>query len=576
MKRFLFLLLSVTFFFAFPLPIFAQTKQVTQEYTTSVLETLVNSLNCQLTGYDLAKFNKVTHELPTCTSSLLGGTEKGGTLSSMGSLIVSTINTKPASSIEYFAYAQHKFAPIPQTYAANEQSVGFRSLGSLVNLWTIFRNIAYLIFVLVIVLTGIAIMLRLKIDPKMVMTIESAIPRIIIGLLLVTFSYAIAGFLIDVMYASTYLVANVLAQVDTQAKSDAIKEIDTAKQKGIFVDPKDEATVRNRDTVNPGAVYNQLYNNPVQFANDTLNDPNQPGGGIAGMAIKGAGSVKDAVAKIFNADINKVITPPIDGSKPCDVWNVFCGASNLINVDIGKSVGNALVFLLSYGIGVIAILVLIISILVALIRLWITLILNYVYIILDVVFSPFWIVFGLIPGSSLNFSAWLRSIISNLAVYPTLVFMFLFGRIIVGIFSTTPSLTQDQFIAPFIGAPANGAIGALLGIGVILLTPNVIEMVKNALKAPQFKLLGDVQQNLQPGLGFVGGAVGKPTKAFFAPPTKDHAPGAGYKMYSEFLKNNVKSATVRSMLGVREFRPAQEPTGSKEIEPKPTTGGGHA
>jgi len=43
-------------------------------------------------------------------------------------------------------------------------------------------------------------MFKVKISPQAVISIQSALPKIIITLILVTFSYAIAGFLIDIMY----------------------------------------------------------------------------------------------------------------------------------------------------------------------------------------------------------------------------------------------------------------------------------------------------------------------------------------------------------------------------------------
>ena len=87
-----------------------------------------------------------------------------------------------------------------------ETGTGFDGLKPLLPLWTVFRNIVYILFVLVFVIIGVAIMLRLKIDPRTVMTIQNQIPKLIIGILLVTFSFSIAGFLIDIMYTSIYLI----------------------------------------------------------------------------------------------------------------------------------------------------------------------------------------------------------------------------------------------------------------------------------------------------------------------------------------------------------------------------------
>ena len=56
-------------------------------------------------------------------------------------------------------------------------------------------------------------MLRLKIDPRTVMTIQNQIPKIIIGLILVTLSFAIAGLLIDIMWIAIYLFYNVFSGI---------------------------------------------------------------------------------------------------------------------------------------------------------------------------------------------------------------------------------------------------------------------------------------------------------------------------------------------------------------------------
>ena len=55
-------------------------------------------------------------------------------------------------------------------------------------------------------------MLRIKIDPRTVMTIQNQIPRVIICIILITFSYAFAGAMIDVMWAVTYMGVNKITQ----------------------------------------------------------------------------------------------------------------------------------------------------------------------------------------------------------------------------------------------------------------------------------------------------------------------------------------------------------------------------
>ncbi len=82
----------------------------------------------------------------------------------------------------------------------NAQGIGFTGLSPLLPVWKAFRNIAYLLLSLSMVVIGFMVMFRKKIDPKTVVTVQNSLPRIVITMLLVTFSYAIVGFMIDLMY----------------------------------------------------------------------------------------------------------------------------------------------------------------------------------------------------------------------------------------------------------------------------------------------------------------------------------------------------------------------------------------
>ena len=53
-------------------------------------------------------------------------------------------------------------------------------------------------------------MFRAKINPQTVVTIQSAIPKAVVALILVTFSYAIAGLMIDLMYLLIGLIFGVI------------------------------------------------------------------------------------------------------------------------------------------------------------------------------------------------------------------------------------------------------------------------------------------------------------------------------------------------------------------------------
>lgn len=89
---------------------------------------------------------------------------------------------------------------------AYAQGLGFSSLSPILEAWKSFRDLAYTFFVIVFIVIGFMIMTRKKISGQAVVTAQQAIPKIIVALLTVTFSYAIAGLLIDAMYLLMYLL----------------------------------------------------------------------------------------------------------------------------------------------------------------------------------------------------------------------------------------------------------------------------------------------------------------------------------------------------------------------------------
>lgn len=102
------------------------------------------------------------------------------------------------------------------------QGFGFETaLTPIQRLWVLVRNLTYFLLVLVTVVLAFMVMFRVKISPQTVITVQSAIPRIIIALILITFSYLIAGLLIDLMYVVIGLIATILANSGLVTGADA-------------------------------------------------------------------------------------------------------------------------------------------------------------------------------------------------------------------------------------------------------------------------------------------------------------------------------------------------------------------
>lgn len=131
------------------------------------------------------------------------GSRGGGAAYGFMYLIGQMYQNPAASTHTYIADLMESANIATPAYA---QGLGFASLDPILELWKVFRNIAYMFFVVVFIIIGFMIMLRQKVGGQAAVTAQQAIPNIIVSLIFVTFSYAIAGFMIDLMYIVMYLM----------------------------------------------------------------------------------------------------------------------------------------------------------------------------------------------------------------------------------------------------------------------------------------------------------------------------------------------------------------------------------
>lgn len=136
------------------------------------------------------------------------GSADAGAFGAVSNMISFTY-TKPADTQSYVAdVLQNMNIIAPPVYA---QGLGFSALQPVLALWKIFRNIAYVFFVFIFLIIGFAIMFRQNLGGQTAVTVQQALPRIIVALLAVSFSYAIAGLMIDLMWLSMYFLITIFS-----------------------------------------------------------------------------------------------------------------------------------------------------------------------------------------------------------------------------------------------------------------------------------------------------------------------------------------------------------------------------
>lgn len=483
-------------------------------WTQNVMIETMAALTCQLAGVDPINPNGQCLGVDQQTGKIGFVKNGGGAIGVMGNM-TTMLYTPPTHTGEYFQNLASNFGLVKSAQA--DTGTGFQGLSPLLGIWSAFRNIVYLLFVVIFVIVGIAIMLRVKIDPRTVMSIQNQIPKIIVGLIFVTFSFAIAGFLIDIMYTSIYLTGNAIVATDDKIPKDNSLVIDISKS-----------------------------TNPLQAANE-IGGANGGKFGLASVAWVPARSVGRYIIPVFDNETGRVITgvamaalgtalakPVVKGLDGIltvggAIIGTIVGTPGAGTVG-GAAIGSGLAKVIGFALGgaagaiagpeimggfvtIIAFLIISIAILFAMFRLWFALLSAYVFVLLDVVTAPFWIFAGLIPGSPIGFGLWLRDIVSNLVAFPIAIILLLLGRVFTDAFGSV--LKDGQFVPPLLGNPsAQNDIGSLIGLGFILLTPNVVAMAKAALKAPKFDTT-PIKQAIGVGAGVPGGAL-KSTGAYFA------------------------------------------------------------
>ena len=393
----------------------------------------------------------------------------GGAIGAMGKTMAMMYQNPPASSVEYLAYMGEKAGFIDKAYA---QGVGFRGFFPLIKVWSAMRNTAYLFFAFIFIVVGLMVIFRVKIDPRTVIAVQTALPRMVISLLLVTFSYAIVGLLIDVMNVVIGIFVWLFHTADL---------IDVPK-----------TTIAEIQTNNVLAIVFKMF------------------GGELLCGIPGVGAICQITKTGPGWAISEIIRGSLSGVAGATVW-------------LGSLVlGNSIIELIFS-----------VALAVSIFKLLFSLIMAYVSIIISVLMAPLQIAFNAIPNWN-TFKAWLVNLLASLSVFPTVAAMLILGAALTGkgdgLGVNELGMTETGWRPPLIGGGSGGSqepIMLLIGYGIILMTPGMVDRVKKLFQVPPAEMpaIGAaIGTGARPvtgtaGLGLKAGRVGLADRLAAAAPT---------------------------------------------------------
>jgi len=390
----------------------------------------------------------------------------------------------PASGVGATIQTLAQAGFIPKSYAA--EGVGFASIRPLMGVWKAMRDVAYLVLVLVIVTIGFMIMLRTKINPQTIVNVENSLPKIVMALIYITFSFAIAGFLIDLMYVSIVLIIAILGPEQTTR---------TPQQwMGILLQ------------AHPGNIIDILVNFNAGTVFWTLPS--------ALLGILGNG-ISVLLRIIISGFSMFFIVPFIDkvfdfiGKLDINVGINLGGVVNLSGLILAllSNVKTLLVYALAIALGALIVPVLIgviifLTVLMLFFRIFFTLFSSYIKLLVLVIISPLYLLMEAIPGQS-TFSSWIKNLLGLLVPFPVIIGTFLIGSIIM-----STSSKGTLWTPPFLYGLNAQYLSAIIGMWVLFMIPDFIGIAQKAINPKPVPIdagigsfFGGAKTGIETGLG---------------------------------------------------------------------------
>lgn len=402
---------------------------------------LEHSIMCQTAGFSpVPNQDCVSYNFQQGKLQAFNQVPGGGLMGGISNVMVAMYANPPTSSTQYLADLGSELGIVTPAYAQSvTDSSGGGVIQPILNIWQIMRNIAYLAFVLVFLVVGFMIMFRTKLSGQTVVNIQNALPGLVIGLFLVTFSYFISALIIDMSFVGMQVVAFIF--------------------KGL---PNVLADQGSNQLPNIASNYNILDLMKLVVFNGTH---------ISNIV----GPVKDTFQNLIG----------------------FLKPTNPVGWFIGGPIGAVL--------GMLAMIVIVVAIVIQMFKLLWQLLQCYITLLITTIFSPLIILGASFPGRGGTLGSWWRPILANSLVFPVVFGAFLFA----GMFLEVSNGADFSHTVPLFAGLRLDVIRTAIGYGIILATPGIPKMVKDALKAQDNPLGQVAQQGFQAGWGVIrGGARG--------------------------------------------------------------------
>ncbi len=489
-----------------PLP--SQINTQSPIYTNLQLLNLMHGLSCILTGNSPTRQPCVEYTIvkdlqgKASTIPVLSSVNtQGGLLGAAGSLLTGLYTNPPLNTSQYLASVTDGFGIVSSAHAQSVPGSGNNVLNPVITLWQVSRNFAYLVLIIVFIIVGLMVMFRTKINPQTVITIQAALPGLVVGLILITFSYFAAALITDAAFIGTDLVGYYF-NAATGKEGSLLQQIQTENMVSIGSQFVGRLSGPNGDIQKVADIIIDNLQKPGDEGADRLiNAQNIVRTSVAIMAYP----VGSSVGKVIGGLIEPVI-PAIRGwlvakgiGKYAESgWSSYGGIrekSSILNNISGPLFGVIFASIAfaapGFAIAWALYLIGIFAVLYAVFRLLLALINTYLSIIFATITAPFHFLAAALPGRQSIAINWARNMLADILAFPAVIAVFYFAAYLLGeskiqAFSlTTPlQITSTSGALPLFGGFDMSFVRVLLATGAILVTPKIPEIISQAIGKP--------------------------------------------------------------------------------------------
>lgn len=493
-------------------------------YTDLLVHNIFHTFSCLAVGQSVIGQPCLTYQFQKNAQGMMQGIPvlssanlSGGTLGAVTGLIAGLYQNPPVRTYESLASLGQTLGIVKEANAQGVVGSGAGVLQPIQTLWQVSRNIAYIIMIVIFVVIGMMIIFRQKINPQTVITAQAALPGLVIGLILITFSYFLAGLISDTAFLGTNMVGYYFAAA--QGKTDDPERINLVKQ----IAPKSVLGIFSKFV---GIV--------------TLKDAS----GISTSIYDSMEPKAQNLVKLFVGWITSQFISPFSGAIPPPA-GLFL--KPVIDILVGGIAGAAapaqtLGLVIWFAAGFI--------LMYQMLMLFIRLLNSYLTIIFMTITAPFQFLFSSLPGRQGIATDWIMNLLGNVLVFPAVIAVLYFAALLLsgtgrdftplktsqlnqiqnnGLVQTVYAEGPIEIIGtntfPLFGGIDFGFVKILLAFGALIALPAIPDIVVKSIgKVGQAgQLIGqEITGGIRSGQGYanqvrgaVGGQLGGANKALF-------------------------------------------------------------